>query len=114
MKFGRLSILLSLIGLVVLVWYDYQIAELFYTSNTESEWGTESYLTSQLNKRLAYRFIITGVGIIALYLGIKSIKANLFLGILGIILSIALVISTFFPIWQYFLLDSTLDINFVN
>ena len=113
MKYGILSIIISLIGILFVIWYNFEIAELFQNEmlklNNMTEINSTIFMSSKLNIPIAL-----GLALVGVLLGIKSIQGKNKIGILGISLSLILFILIFTPIWQYVLSDSALDINFKN
>ena len=113
MKTGTISIILALIGILFVIWFNYQTSELFLTElqkmQNSSDLSPVIVTSGKLNKLIAI-----GIGLLGLYLGFKSLRNKNRTGIIGIILSILLIIMTFIPIWNYMLTDSALDINFRN
>lgn len=113
MKTGIISIILALTGILFVIWFNYQTSELFYVELIKTQ---NSSILSPLivtNGKLN-KLIAVGIGLLGLFFGIKSARNKNRIGIIGITISIILLILTFVPIWQYFLSDSVLDINFVN
>jgi hypothetical protein len=113
MKYGIFSIILAVLGILFVAWYNFEVAELFESEllklHNQTELNPTVYSTGKLNK-----FIALGIAIIGIILGIKSWRDKIRIGMIGILLSILLIILTFIPIWQYIVSDSALDINFVN
>lgn len=113
MKYGILSIIISLIGISFVIWYNIEIAVLFQNEvlklNSTTEINYIIFTTEKLN-----RLIALGLALVGILLGIKSVKRKNKIGILGISLSLILFILIFIPIWQYVLSDSALDINLKN
>ena len=113
MKAGTTSIILALIGILFLIWFNYQTSELFLNElqkmQSDSDLSPVMVTSGKLNKLIAI-----GIGLLGLLLGIKSLRNKNRIGIIGIVLSIILIILTFIPLWNYMLSDSTLDINFRN
>lgn len=113
MKIGITSILLALIGIIFVIWFNLQTSELFYTELMKMRENSDLTPPIVTNVTL-YKLIAIGIGLLGLFHGIKSVRSRNRIGIIGIALSILLLILSFLPIWQYFLSDSALDINFVN
>lgn len=113
MKTGIISIIVVLIGILFVIWFNLEIVELFESEILKMENQTELnpavFTTEKLNKIIAL-----GIALIGIILGIKSLRNKNRIGIIGIILSVILIILTFLPIWTYILSDSALDINFNN
>lgn len=113
MKYGKLSIILAVIGILFVTWYNFEAAKLFESEFLKLQYQIELnptvYSTGKWNK-----FIALSIAVIGIILGIKSWRDKIRIGIIGILLSILLIILTFIPIWQYIVTDSALDINFVN
>jgi len=113
MKYEISSIVIALIGISFVIWFNLEVAELFQNEimelNYKSEMNLTIFTTGKLNKLIAL-----GIALIGILLGIKSVRNKNRIGIIGIILSIFLIILVFIPIWQYVLSDSALDINFRN
>ena len=113
MKTGTISIILAIIGILFVIWFNYQTAELFLTELTKMQNSSDLSPTIVTSGKLN-KLIAIGIGLLGLLLGIKSLRNKNRIGIIGIILSIVLIILTFVPIWNYMLSDSALDINFRN
>ncbi|PKG53488.1 hypothetical protein [Olleya sp. 1-3] len=113
MKTGTISVIIALIGILFVIWFNIQTSELFLTELSKMQSGSglsPTIVTSgKLNKLIAI-----GIGLLGLFLGIKSLRNRKRIGILGIFLSVFLIVLTFIPIWEYILSDSALDINFRN
>jgi uncharacterized membrane protein len=113
MKYGIYSIIIALIGITFVIWFNIEVAELFESEflklENQNELSPTIFTTGKINKITALV-----IGIVGLLFGIKSLRDKNRIGIFGILLSIILIILTFVPIWQYMLSNSALDINFVN
>ena len=111
MKTGILSIITAITGILFVIWFNYQTSELFITELTRMQSGSDlspAVVTSgKLNKLIA-----SGIGLLGLLIGIKSVRNGNRIELIGIIFSVILIILTFVPIWQFLLSDSTLNINF--
>jgi threonine/homoserine efflux transporter RhtA len=113
MKIGIISIIVVLIGILFVIWFNLEIVELFESEILKMENQTELNLAVFTTKKLN-KIIALGIALIGIILGIKSLRNKNRIGIIGIILSVVLIILTFLPIWTYILSDSALDINFNN
>jgi len=110
MKTGIISIIVAIIGILFVIWFNLEVVELFESEILKIENQTELnptvFTTGKLNKIIAL-----GIALIGIILGIKSLRNK---NRIGIILSVVLIILTFLPIWIYILSDSALDVNFKN
>ncbi|TCI84716.1 hypothetical protein [Tenacibaculum sp. M341] len=113
MKKGISSIVLSLIGILFVIWFNYRTSELIHSYLIETHDIADldvTIFTSLITKKL----IAVGIGFISLIKSIKSFKRSFIMSIVGISLSITLFILALLPLWQYFLSDTSLDINFID
>ena len=109
MKTGTISIILALIGISFVIWFNFQTSEqiLAEVTKAQSSYELSPILVSngKLNKLIAI-----GIGIIGLLFGFKSVRNKSRTGVIGIILSICLLIMTFIPIWAHMISVSKGDI----
>ncbi len=110
MKYGILSIIIAIIGILFVIWFNIEVAELFKSEflslGNKTELNPAVFSTGKLNK-----IISLGLGLTGIILGIKSWRNKMRIGIIGVFLSLILLILTFIPIWTYIISDGTLDIN---
>lgn len=113
MKTGIISIIVAIIGIIFVIWFNLEVVELFKSEilkmQNQTELNPTVFTTGKLNKTIAL-----GIALIGIILGIKSLRNKNRNGTIGIILSLILIILTFLPIWTYILSDSALDVNFKN
>ena len=112
MKAGITSIIVAIIGILFVIWCNLEVVELFESEILKMENQTQLspnvFTTGKLNKIIAL-----GIALIGIIFGIKSLRNKNWIGTIGIVLSVVLIILTFLPIWTYILSDSALDVNFI-
>jgi hypothetical protein len=100
MKTGTIAIILALIGILFVIWFNYQTAELYQAElikmQSSAHLSPIIITTGKLNKLIAI-----GIGLLGLLLGIKSVRNNNPIGKIGVILSIMAIVLSFLPIWIY-------------
>jgi hypothetical protein len=104
MKYGIGSIILATLGILFVIWYSYENAEMiregfeYLQTQNDEEYYPTIFMPDNMNKLIAL-----GVAIVGIYLGIKSVKNKYRIGIIGIVLSLILIILTFSSLWTYFM-----------
>lgn len=110
MKYATLSIIISITGILLLIWFNLNMAEFFLNeimiSQNQTELNPNIFSIGIQKKMITILF-----GVIALIAGYYSWNKKNKIALIGIFLSFLLIVFSFVPIWQYFLLDSPLDIN---
>ena len=112
MKTGILSIILAIVGIIFVIWFNYQLSELMIAEFFKSKSLTELSPSIFTNEKL-YKLIAIGIGILGLILGMKSFLNKKWTGLFGIFLSIILIALTFAPLLNFFLSNSAFDINVI-
>jgi len=110
MKYGILSIIIAVTGIVFVIWFNIEVAELvryeFLRLENKTEFNPAIFTTGKMNKLIAF-----GLGLTGIILGFKSLRNKKQIGKIGILLSIIVLILTFTPIWTYIVSDGTFDIS---
>ena len=115
MKYGIISIILALTGILFVIWFNIEISELFKTEFLKQLELNESNLNPTiLSTGKEFKIIAFGMATIGLIFGVKSSRKNKLIGFIGIILSLVLSFLAFYPIWKFFVQDLAVDINFAN
>ncbi|MCD4792968.1 MAG: hypothetical protein K8R54_07035 [Bacteroidales bacterium] len=102
MKLGIISVIISVAGIVFVLWYNYETYllynELFNKFNSDTGDMTVVLVT------VGYTYKLTALfsGLSAIILGILSVRNKSNIGIFGIILSIVLIITAFIPFHVFF------------
>ena len=100
MKTGTISIIVALLGILFVLWFNYQTSELYQSSliqmQNSSELSPVIVTSGKLNKLIAL-----GIGLVGLLLGWISLRKKHKNGKSGILLSAILIILTFIPIWTF-------------
>jgi hypothetical protein len=100
MKTGLTSIILAGLGIICLIWMNYQTFKLFKLELADMRQGNQ--LASKiLTTSNLFKIIPITVGIISLLLGIHALRSKRRIGLIGVVLSIILIILPFVPIWFY-------------
>lgn len=115
MKNGIVSVVLALLGIAFVIWYNVKMSQVVemvvakYMINEELSLESEVFI---LNKWLQITACLMGV--IGLLFGVKSLKEKKGLAVLGIFASAILIVLAFCPIWKWIIQNSALDINFLD
>ncbi|MDY8138890.1 hypothetical protein [Aquimarina sp. 2201CG5-10] len=100
MKKGILSILIAFIGFYIL----YRLHIKWYTIASEAYVAKEmkaSLIQELLSFQKLGKIICVSISLLSLYLGTISFLKKNKIGLIGIILSIILIVSSFIPFWEY-------------
>lgn len=89
MKYGILSIIIAVIGILFVIWFNIEVVELFeyeiLKMKNQTELSPTVFTTGKLNK-----IITLGIAFIGIVLGIKSLRNKNRIGTIGIVLSFVL------------------------
>lgn len=98
-KFSVLSILFSIIGIIFIVFYNWEIS--IYSLHMSNKSTLEpNIITTSINTKL----LPFSIGVLSLSLVLLDFyKRRTILGVIGIFLSILLMIFSFVPIWPIFI-----------
>ncbi len=98
MKSGTISIILGALGILFIIWFNYQTYELYQTELLKIQ---KSSLMEPIIVTTGkfYKLITLGIAILGIIFGIKSMREKSRIGKIGIILSIIALILTFIPVW---------------
>lgn len=100
MKLALISIVFSLLGILFVVWINYQTLVLHHSLMKEMEGSGELYPVI-VSTRKIYKLIPVGIGLIGLVFGTLSVKDKTWIGIIGIVFSVILIVLAFIPLWTY-------------
>jgi ABC-type spermidine/putrescine transport system permease subunit II len=100
MKTGLFSVILAGLGIILVMFWNYQILELFRLERAEMRQGPQLAPTISTTSNL-FKVIPIIVGTISLLLGIHALRSKRRFGLMGVVLSIILIILPFVPIWFY-------------
>ena len=102
MKSGTISIILGTLGILFIIWFNYQTYELYQTEFLKIQNSTLME-PSIVTTGKSYKLIALGIVLVGTIFGIKSMREKSRSGKIGIILSIITLIFTFLPIWTFFI-----------
>ncbi len=109
MKTGTLSVIIALIGIAFVIWFNFQTSELFlqelHTMHTNSDLSP-----TLVSNGIMHKYLALFIGFSSFFLGYKSIRNKNLEGLIGTILAIILIILSFVPIWT-FMIPDTVDFN---
>jgi hypothetical protein len=115
MKQGIISIILALVGILLVIWFNIGISELFKTEFLKQLELNEPNLNPVIfSTGKEFKIIAFGIAIIGFVLGVKSSRKNELIGFIGVFLSLVLSFVAFYPIWKFFVQGVATDINFAN
>tara|TARA_A100000171_G_scaffold20717_1_gene19085 strand:+ start:8009 stop:8311 length:303 start_codon:yes stop_codon:yes gene_type:complete len=99
MKHAKLSILVALLGILFLGYINWLVWDTLttYNENAVSEMAPHLVVTPRVFKISALI-----IGLIGIFFGIKGVKINKKISVLGIVLSILVCIFSFVPFWYFF------------
>lgn len=95
MKSATLSILIGFLGIIFLIWFNYQTLD-FYQENINNHLTLSPTLVTSGKMT---KLISIVIGFLGLFFGIHSIIKKNKIGIIGVIMSIIVIILIFFPLW---------------
>ena len=98
MKSGTISIILGALGILFIIWFNYQTYELYQTELLKIQKSSLMEPTIVTTGKI-YKLIALGIAILGIIFGIKSVREKNRNGKIGIILSIIALILTFIPVW---------------
>lgn len=98
MKSGTISIILGTLGILFIIWFNYQTYELYQTEFLKIQ-NSSLMETRIVTAGKSYKLIAIGIVILGFFFGIKSVRERSRNGKIGIILSMISLILTFVPIW---------------
>jgi len=98
MKSGTISIILGALGILFIIWFNYQTYELYQTELLKIQKSSLMEPTIVTTGKI-YKLIALGIAILGIIFGIKSVREKNRSGKIGIILSIIALILTFIPVW---------------
>ena len=94
MKTGTISIIVATIGIIFVIRFNLEVAELYKSEILKTANQTDlSPILFVTGKK--YKIIVIGMALIGMILGIKSLRNNNRIGTIGVILSIILIILAF-------------------
>lgn len=100
MKTGTISIALAVLGILFVVWFNYQTSELYQSEIFQTQNSSELHpivvTSGKLNKMIAL-----GIGLLSFLVGLISLRRKHKNGKIGIFLSVILIILTFIPVWTF-------------
>lgn len=102
-KYSIYSITFGLVGWVYLIWLIYKINS--DISNIISEQGSilTPFMPTSKYQSFWFQIIPIGIGIGGIYFGIKALLRKNEIGILGILISIGVILMSFYPLGNLFL-----------
>ena len=98
MKSGKISIILGALGILFIIWFNYQTYELYQTEFLKIQ-SSSLIEPTIVTTGKSYKLIALGIAILGILFGIKSMREKSKSGKIGIILSIIALILTFIPVW---------------
>ena len=98
MKSGTISIILGALGILLIIWFNYQTYELYQTEFLKIQ-SSSLIEPTIVTTGKSYKLIALGIAILGILFGIKSMREKSKSGKIGIILSIIALILTFIPVW---------------
>lgn len=98
MKSGTLSIILGTLGILFMIWFNFQTYELYQTEILKIQNSSVMNPTIVTSGK-SYKLIAFGIALLGFFFGIKSIREKSRIGKIGIILAIIILILSFFPLW---------------
>jgi|GEM_PF-3027023 len=100
MKHPILSIVVAVLGIIFLIYVNWLVWDTLidYSNWTSSDTVPQNVVTPKIYK-------ISGliIGLIGIFFGIKGIKINKKISVIGIVLSILVCIFSFVPLWLIFI-----------
>lgn len=116
MKNGLISLLLSISGIVLVLYFNNLVYEVYVSQLLEKIEQNQTELSNGIEFPYAKKQIGYGVfiGIVAFYFAFKQYKEKKWIGIVVGLIAILLICLDFVPFWKFQLGDSTLDINLGN
>lgn len=102
MKSGTISIIFGALGILFIIWFNYQTYELYQTEFLKIQ-NSSLMEPSIVTTGKSYKLIALGIVLVGTIFGIKSMREKSRSGKIGIILSIITLIFTFLPIWTFFI-----------
>ena len=98
MKSGTISIILGALGILFIIWFNYQTYELYQTEFLKIR-NSSLMEPTIVTTGKSYKLIALGIAILGILFGIKSLRDKSRSGKIGIILAIIILILSFFPLW---------------
>ena len=98
MKSRTISIILGDLGILFIIWFNYQTYELYQTEFLKIQ-NSSLMEPTIVSVGKSYKLIALAIVILGILFGIKSVRENNRNGKIGIVLSIIALILTFIPIW---------------
>ena len=102
MKSGKISIILGALGILFIIWFNYQTYELYQTEFLKIQKSSLMEPTIVTTGK-SYKLIALGIAILGILFGIKSLRDKSRSGKIGIILSAIALILSFIPVWTFFI-----------
>ena len=102
MKSGTISIILGALGILLIIWFNYQTYELYQTEFLKIR-NSSLMEPTIVTTGKSYKLIALGIAILGTIFGIKSMREKSSNGKIGIVLSIIASILTFIPLWTFFI-----------
>ena len=102
MKSGTISIIFGALGILFIVWFNYQTYELYQTEFLKIQ-NSSLMEPTIVTTGKSYKLIALGIAILGIIFGIKSVHEKSRSGKIGIVLSIIALILTFIPVWTFFI-----------
>ena len=98
MKSGTISIILGALGILFIIWFNYQTYELYQTEFLKIQ-NSSLMEPTIVTTGKSYKLIALGIALLGIIFGIKSLREKSRNGKIGIMLSVVALILTFLPIW---------------
>ena len=102
MKSGTISIILGTIGVLFIIWFNYQTYELYESLFLETQ---NNFLMEPtiVTTGKSYKIISLGMALFGILFGLNSVRKKDGSGKIGIVLSIIALIFAYLPIWSFFI-----------
>ena len=102
MKSRTISIILGDLGILFIIWFNYQTYELYQTEFLKIQ-NSSLMEPTIVTTGKSFKLIALGIAILGIIFGIKSVREKSRSGKIGIVLSIIALILTFIPVWAFFI-----------
>ena len=102
MKSGTISIIFGALGILFIVWFNYQTYELYQTEFLKIQ-NSSLMEPTIVTTGKSYKLIALGIVTLGILFGVKSMREKSSNGKIGIVLSLIALILTFIPVWTFFI-----------
>ena len=102
MKSGTISIILGALGILFIIWFNYQTYELYQTEFLKIQ-NSSLMEPTIVTTGKSYKLIALGIVTLGILFGVKSMREKSSNGKIGIVLSLIALILTFIPVWTFFI-----------